>query len=101
MVVHYAKTGDKFKFDMEADYSNDGDVEGKYIAVGLSFDGHDGMGNDAVVACFVDSNGADHVDNYWNVAEPHLNSYPVEVIPRHFKYGPSSASFSFIIGLLK
>ena len=39
MVVHYAKTGDKFKFDMEADYSDDGDVEGKYIAVGLSFDG--------------------------------------------------------------
>ena len=82
VVVHYAKAGDKFKFDVEADFSATGDVQDKWVGVGLSFDGGRGMGNDAAVACFVDSVGVDHVDNYWNVLDPAFFSYPVAVISK-------------------
>ena len=57
-MASWAKAGDSFKFEAEADYSEDADVENKWVGVGLSLDGHhskdsDGMGNDAVVACFI------------------------------------------------
>ena len=52
VVVSWAKAGDKFKFEAEADYSADADVENKWVGVGLSLDGGRAMGNDAAVACF-------------------------------------------------
>ena len=66
-MVHYAKEGDQFRFDLFADHSDEG-VDRKYVAVGLSFD--DDMGNDAVVACYFDNDGNAHIENYWNVDSP-------------------------------
>ena len=53
IVTWYGKEGDKYRFDVTADYKGD-DVTGKWLGLGLSLDGGRGMGNDAVVACFVD-----------------------------------------------
>jgi hypothetical protein len=78
-VVHWSKAGDKFKFDVEADYTADADAEFKWVGVGLSLDGGRAMGNDAAVACFVGSDGEVHVDNYWNVLDPAFFSFPVAV----------------------
>jgi hypothetical protein len=79
VVVGYFKEGENFRFEAEADYSATGDVEGKWVGVGLSFDGGRGMGNDAAVACFFDAETG-HADNYWNVLDPKFYSYPVEVL---------------------
>ena len=48
------------------------------MGVGLSLDGGRGMGNDAVVACFVAKDGTPVVANYWNKVGP-FYSLPVEV----------------------
>ena len=70
LVAHYAKNGDNFDFEVEANWNNlEGDVEGKWVGVALGLDGGRGMGNDAAVACFADADGNAHADNYWNVLE--------------------------------
>ena len=85
VVVSVFKSGDNFIFDLEADYSADGDVEGKWVGVALGLDGGRGMGNDAAVACFADADGIAHTDNYWNVLDPAFFSFPVEVSSIFFK----------------
>ena len=65
----YTKNGDKFLFEVQADYSREGDVEGKWVGIALGLDGGRGMGNDAAVACFIDADGNAHADNYWNVLD--------------------------------
>ena len=73
----YGKDGDNFRFEVSADYKT-GDVIDKWVGVGLSLDGGRGMGNDAVVACFVAKDGTPVVANYWNKVGP-FYSLPVEV----------------------
>ena len=67
VVTYFGKEGDKYRFEAMADYK-DAAVTDKYVAVGLSLD--DSMGDDAVVACFADTDGNAHVDNFWNIDNP-------------------------------
>ena len=79
IVAWFTKDGSDYHFEIQADYT-DGDVEGKWVGVGLGLDGGRGMGDDAVVACFKDIyTQSSHTDNYWNVIKPIFYSYPVAV----------------------
>ena len=81
VVVGYVKdpNSDGYLFEAEA-RPLDGNVEGKWVGIGLSLDGGRGMGNDAVVACYHGIDGVINVVNYWNQLEPFPFSLPVEVI---------------------
>ncbi len=75
VVTYFGKEGDKYRFEAMADFK-DADATDKWVAVGLSLD--DSMGDDAVVACFVDADGNAHVDNFWNIDNPKF-TLPVAV----------------------
>ena len=75
-MTKYIKEGDKYRFELFADYKGVA-IKDKWVAVGLSLDA--AMGNDAVVACFVDPNGEVQVNNFWNIDNPKF-TLPVEVL---------------------
>ena len=68
VVVYFNRVDASIRFEMQ---SNIGD-ENNWIGIGLSINGAPSMGDDSVVACYVQT-----ISNYWNI--PGFYSLPLDV----------------------